>query len=133
MSWFGRLASLLAVALALVIGLFWKEGVTDLGKIQFPLTAQVIGPFMIGLFAKGKRSDVHPWCMTAALVSSSIYVAAIYFGYLAIPEMNPLAMDSGITGVVIQFILIVLLESSYRLVGGSKADVVDTNLDPDTK
>lgn len=132
MSWFGRLASLLAVALALVIGLFWRDGVTDLGRIQFPLTAQVIGPFMIGLFAKGKRSDVHPWCITAALISSSIYVVAIYFGYLAQPSYNPLAMDAGITGIVIQAILVVLLESLYRLVG-SKTTVVDTSLDPDTK
>merc|ERR1712238_197987 len=34
MAWFGRIASVLAVILALAIGLYWKEGITDLSKIQ---------------------------------------------------------------------------------------------------
>mmetsp|Transcript_616 Transcript_616/g.1462 ORF Transcript_616/g.1462 Transcript_616/m.1462 type:complete len:734 (-) Transcript_616:133-2334(-) len=117
MSWWGRMASLFSVALALVVGLAWNEGITDLGKIQFPLTIQVIGPFLIGLFAKDRMTDVHPWCITAAVISSSIWVVAIYFGYLrAGAHPNPLAIDSGITGVCWQAVLIVFFETFYRLV-----------------
>ena len=115
MSWFGRGASLFAVALALVIGLFWKEGVADLGKIQFPLTAQVMTPFIIGLFAKNAASDVHPWCIIASLWSSCIYVIAVYFGYLRGSD-SALAIDSGVTGIALQIILVVFFESSYRLI-----------------
>lgn len=116
MAWYGRLSSVLAVALALAVGLAWDEGITDLGKIQFPLTCQVIPPFLIGLFAKNKATDVHPWCLVAAMASSSIYVVAIYFGYLR-GSSNPVAIDSGITGVVIQVVLIGIFESTYRLIG----------------
>jgi Na+/proline symporter len=116
MAWYGRGASLLSVSLALVVGLAWDEGITDLGKIQFPLTMQVVPPFLIGLFVKNRTSDVHPWCIVAAMASSSIYVIGIYFGYLRDAAKNPVAIDSGITGLVIQVVLIVLLEIGYRFV-----------------
>jgi len=122
MSWYGRGASVLAVVLALVIGLFWNEGVNDLARIQFPLTAQVIVPFLVGLFAKNRGTDVHPWCMTAALASSSIYVVGIYFGYLKQVTNNPAAIDSGITGIAIQAVLVVILESTYRLLSKNSVD-----------
>jgi hypothetical protein len=133
MAWYGRGSSLLAVALALVVGLTWNEGITDLGKIQFPLTAQVVPTFMIGLFVKNQALDVHPWCIVAAVASSSIYVVGIYFGYLRDPANDPAAIDSGITGVVIQVVLIVLFESIYRLVLSRKKTAATTKESNDTK
>lgn len=116
MAWFGRGSSVLAVSFALIVGLLWDEGISDLGKIQFPLTAQVVPPFLLGLFVKNSAFDVHPWCLTAAVASSSIYVVGIYFGYLKHAAKSPIAIDSGITGLVIQVVLIVSFESMYRLV-----------------
>jgi len=80
------------------------------------LTMQLVPPFLIGLFVKNRTSDVHPWCIVAAMASSAIYVIGIYFGYLRDAANNPLAIDSGITGLVIQVVLIVLLEIGYRFV-----------------
>jgi len=116
MAWFGRASSLIAVTLAMIIGLAWDEGINDLARIQFPLTAQVVPPFLLGLFAKTSGTDVHPWCIVAAVASSSIYVIGIYFGYLKHADKNPAAIDAGITGIVIQVVLIVSLEALYRLV-----------------
>jgi len=113
MAWFGRASSFVAVTLAMIIGLAWDEGINDLARIQFPLTAQVVPPFLLGLFAKTSSTDVHPWCIVAAVASSSIYVIGIYFWYL---KHAGTAIDAGITGIVIQVVLIVSLEALYRLV-----------------
>jgi len=118
MAWYGRLSSLVAVVLALIVGLYWDEGITDLGRIQFPLTMQVVPPFLVGLFAKSKAIDVHPWSLVASVVGSSMYVVGIYFGYLRRTTRNPAAIDAGITGIVIQLALVILLESTYRLLEG---------------
>ncbi len=115
MSWCGRLVSLCSVILALVVGLAWNEGITDLGKIQFPLTMQTVGPFLIGLFAN-KMLDCHPWTITAGVWSSSLYVVGIYFGYLRLgAHPSPLAIDSGITGICIQVLLIIIMETARRM------------------
>lgn len=117
MAWFGRLSSVVSVGLALVVGLAWKEGITDLGKIQFPLTMQVVPPFLVGLFATNATTDFHPWCLAAAIASSSIYVIGIYFGYL---RQTPAAIDPGITGVAIQAVLAVIFETLNRSVVSRK-------------
>ena len=96
--------------------LAWEEGVSDLGKIQFPLTMQVVPPFLIGLFAYNQLVDAHPWCIASSTILSSLFVIGIYFGYLKHPSMDPVAMDPGIVGVIMQFGLIAFFESSYRLI-----------------
>jgi hypothetical protein len=115
MAWYGRLSSLISVIFALIVGLAWDEGITDLGRIQFPLTMQVVPSFLIGLFSYNKVTDIHPWCIVFGAISSSFYVFGIYFGYLKHDFKNPLAMDSGITGVVIQLIIIFVTEIVYRI------------------
>lgn len=132
MAWYGRASSLLSVVFALIVGLAWDEGITALGKIQFPLTAQVVPVFLIGMFARDRVMDAHPWCIAGAMLSSSIYVTGIYFGYQRLPEKNPAAIDSGITGILIQFTMIIILETLNRFFFVSKGDAGKKDDDVDT-
>ncbi|KAL3916705.1 MAG: hypothetical protein SGILL_005057 [Bacillariaceae sp.] len=126
-AWYGRITSLVAALIALLIGIFWNEGITDFGKIQFAIATQIVPVFLIGLYAHGRTSDAHPWCITAGAVAAFFYVVAIYFGYLKInPDAVPI--QAGITGICLQFVVIYALEFARRLIGGgNNGDKVHTS------
>jgi hypothetical protein len=112
MSWAGRLASLVASGIALCIGLVWKDGITALISIQFPLSTQAMPAFLLGLYSK--KREIHPWCIALGAIFSTIYVIAIIFGYIG-REDNPVPIDAGLTGLAINCVLIGLLEVSRRM------------------
>ena len=118
---FGRCVSLFAVAIALVVGISWKQGISDLGAIQFPLTMQGVPAFLFALFATSKATDIHPWCLAASAWASMAWVFAIYFGYLKVDE-DPAPINAGITGLAIQAVLLVVFESTRRTLFPDKAD-----------
>ena len=114
MTWMGRGVSTFIVLIALLVGIFWDQGINDLGAIQFPITMQGVPTFLFALFATSKATDIHPWCLATSAWVSVAYVFGIYFGYLRLSE-DPAPIDAGITGVAIQMVLLVVLESTRRL------------------
>lgn len=119
----GKVVSFLSVALSLLVGIFWDQGISDLGKIQFALSAQAVPAFLFGLFSYNKKTDIHPWCLSGGAFASVVYVFAIYFGYLK-PNDDSLAFSSGVTGFMVHVVVAVVLEALRRLMGGSTQDVV---------
>lgn len=119
-SFIGKGVSLAACVFALLVGVFWDEGVRDLGNIQFSLSAQAVPAFLIGLFSTSKKTDIHPWCLFAGCLASTGYVVGIYFGYLK-PVSDSLALDAGVTGFIIQVIVAVICEAVRRMIGGAAA------------
>ena len=114
-AWSGRLASLATIVVASLIGLAWKDGITALSRIQFPLSAQAAPAFLLGLYTQNEYYDCHPWSIAVAAVLSTIYAFGIIFGYLG-RENNPVAIDAGLTGIALNFCLVLLLEMARRLI-----------------
>lgn len=76
---------------------------------------QVVPALLIGLFSYNQITGIYLWCIVCGAILSSMYVVGIYFGYLKHDMNNPLAIDSGITGVIIQFIVIYSTEIIHRV------------------
>ena len=115
MTWMGRGVSAFAVVVALIVGIFWDQGISDMGAIQFPLTMQAVPTFLLALFATSKATDVHPWCLATSAWAAAGYIFGAYFGYLRVSD-DPAPIDTGITGITIQMVLLVVLESTRRLI-----------------
>ncbi|KAL7547136.1 hypothetical protein ACHAWF_010458 [Thalassiosira exigua] len=120
-AWCGRGASVLTVAVSLIAGLLWKDGVSALGAIQFPLSMLAVPPFLIGLYATEKY-DFHPWCLAGGALSGIIYVFTIYFAYLNITD-DPMPINAGMTGIVLEFAVSCFLEIIRRLYSNRRNDV----------
>ena len=110
----GRIVSLFTVIFSLIIGILWKDGISDLGRIQFPLTLMVVPAFLWGLYAPD-HLDVHPHCIAAGAITSSLYVVFVYFFYIS-TYSNPKPIEAGITGLCIQLLVIMVSESIRRYV-----------------
>ncbi len=76
---------------------------------------QGVPAFLFALFATNKRTDVHPWCLSISALAGVLYCFIIYFGYITAEGSSPAPIDAGITGFTVQVVLIVLLESTRRL------------------
>jgi solute:Na+ symporter, SSS family len=120
MAFVGKFISFFATALSLLLGIYWDEGLSDLVKIQTPLSAQAVPPFLIGLYSSRSSLDIHPWCVAFGAMTATVYVITIYFGYLSKVDA-PVGIDAGITGFCVQFTVILLLESTRRLLGLGKS------------
>ncbi|KAL7547566.1 hypothetical protein ACHAWF_010859 [Thalassiosira exigua] len=120
MGWLGRIVSLLAVVVALLIGLIWKDGISALGAIQFPISTQAVPTFLFGLFTRSSKTDIHPWCLSAGALSATVYVFAIYFGHIK-SAASPRPINAGITAFALQLALISFLEGMRRLLGISQS------------
>jgi hypothetical protein len=107
-AWHGRFVSLFTAAFALTIGILWKEDISDLAAINFPVSIQALPTFVVGLYASEKW-DVHPWSLATASILSTVYVFAIYFGYISTAS-DHLPIDAGMTGITINLVLICLFE-----------------------
>jgi Na+/proline symporter len=116
-TWYGRFVSLITVIVALLIGIYWTAGISDLAQLQFPLTFMIIPPFLFGLFAS-ERFDVHPWSMAIGTAVSSIYIFIIYFCYMKTEDA--LAIDSGITGFLVNMVVLAFVEVFRRYRNWSK-------------
>eukprot|EP01083_Nonionella_stella_P105246 302644_1 len=57
MAWTGRFISLLAAVIAILIGILWKDGIADMGAIQFPLSMQAVPAFILGLYTANRKLD----------------------------------------------------------------------------
>lgn len=110
---YARFVSLGSVIVALIIGIFWDEGITDLGKIQFPLSAQAVPAFLYGLFTTKTKFDMHPWSIAAGAWVSTIYVIAFYFGYVK-PVEASLPVNAGISGLMINVVVTLSTEAVRR-------------------
>ena len=140
---YAKFVSLGAVALALVIGIFWDEGmcwccalnrmiissqivfllrfigITDLGKIQFPLSAQAVPAFLYGLFITKTKYDIHPWSIAAGAWAAIIYVLGFYFGYLD-KASDPRAINAGISGLLVNVVITLSTEATRRAMSGER-------------
>ena len=112
--------------------LFWDEGISDLGNVQFAISAQAVPAFLIGLYSYNRKTDVHPWCISISALTASAYVFAIYFGYLK-PSDSPKAVNAGVSGFALQLATIVVLESTRRLfgIGGNNTKDVSNDSEGD--
>mmetsp|Transcript_11220 Transcript_11220/g.24297 ORF Transcript_11220/g.24297 Transcript_11220/m.24297 type:complete len:771 (-) Transcript_11220:263-2575(-) len=119
-TWIGRFVSLFAVVISSVIGITWKDGISDLGNIQFPLSMQAVPAFILGLYTINHRRDIHPWCIATGALSATAYVFGIYFGYLR-NASSPVPIDAGMTGVFLNIIVTILMEALRRIFGISKS------------
>ena len=111
--WIGRIVSLMSMTFALIVGLAWKEGITDLSRIQFGLSFQAIPAFLIALYAKGPRTDCHPWAIATSAWVGMLLVFTLYFGYVKKND-DAKPLDVGVTAGACNFLLLVALELSRR-------------------
>ena len=111
-AWFGRFVSLITIAIGLLIGIFWKDGITALASIQFPMSLQAFFPFVVGLFANDKY-DYHPWCLSAGAISGLLFVVIFFFTYLYLNE-DSRPIDPGIGGFLLNVFVASFLEFVIR-------------------
>jgi len=111
-AWFGRFVSLITIGLGLIIGIFWKDGITALASIQFPMSLQAFFPFVVGLFANDKY-DYHPWSLSAGAISGLFFVVIFYFTHLYKNE-NSRPIDPGIGGLALNVFIASILEFVVR-------------------
>lgn len=98
--WYSRIVSLFCASTAVLVGLSWRDGVAAVQKIQFPLSAQSLPAFLIGLFTTSSRYDFHPWGIVAGAVCGSLLVLVFYFSGLAGSE-SARAINGGIIGLLL--------------------------------
>jgi len=80
----------------------------------------VVPSFAWGLYAPD-RLDAHPWCIALGATISSFYVILVYFLYIApARNMDPVPIEAGVTGFVIQVFVIAVSETIRRLVVGRR-------------
>ncbi|KAL7547663.1 hypothetical protein ACHAWF_012122 [Thalassiosira exigua] len=136
-SWCGKFVSLLAVVVSLLIGLLWRDGISALGAIQFPVSTQAVPAFLLGLYTTKSKTDIHPWCIAAGAFGATVYVFGFFFGYLQAGGPQPI--DAGISGFALQFVLIFFLEVLRRILGVSQSAYIshhkknDDEMDPSTQ
>jgi len=148
---YAKFVSLGTVALALVIGIVWDEGksssrvsqfsrrifpsltaclpvpvvlpsgITDLGKIQFPLSAQAVPAFLYGLFITKAKYDIHPWSIAVGAWVAVVYVLGFYFGYLD-RASDPRAVNAGISGLLVNVVVTISTEVLRRTVYGESGN-----------
>ena len=111
-AWFGRFVSLITIIIGLLIGIFWKDGITALASIHFPMTLQAFFPFVVGLFANAKY-DYHPWCLSAGAISGLLFVVIFYFTYLYLNEASR-PIDPGFGGLLLNILVASFLEFVVR-------------------
>ena len=98
--------------------LFWDEGISDLGKIQFALSAQAVPAFLFGLYCYNRKTDIHPWCIAMGALSATIFIFGFFFGYMKPNVGATRPIDTGLIGFCLQLAIIFLLEALRRLFGG---------------
>jgi Na+(H+)/acetate symporter ActP len=82
MACYGRLTSVVSVFLAMLIGIFWDERISDLGKIQFSITTQAVPAFLFGLYSQNEKMGVYPWCIAMGTWAAVIFIFATHYMYL---------------------------------------------------
>ena len=114
--WIGRITSLVSVILACVMGLLWKEGVSALTAINFPIIIQNVPAYIYGLYAT-EVGEMHPFSIVSGAWVGILYVFLFFFLYL---YENPLAdgVNAGITGVLLNVLIIWCVEFFIRHRGG---------------
>eukprot|EP00934_Nitzschia_sp_Nitz4_P000001 Nitzschia sp. Nitz4//NODE_159_length_47236_cov_74.723851//36053//38332//NITZ4_additional_000014-RA//-1//CDS//3329531761//1//frame0 len=110
----GKAVSLGATIVAVVVGLFWSEGISDLGKIQFSISAQALPAYLFGLFSTTSQADMHPWCLATGALAGLIFVVSFYWGYVK-PVSDSLPIDAGIMGFLINLVLSVTLDKVHHM------------------
>ena len=118
MVWYGRIASIVSVVFALLIGLFWSQGLSDLANIEFQLSAQALPAFFFGLFSRAtvRWSEVHPWNIASGAILGCVYVITLYFGYLKPNTASALPLDAGVTGFCLNILIILVFDGVRRVV-----------------
>lgn len=122
-AWRGRIVSLVTTGFPLLVGIMWKDGITDLGAINFSITMQAVPAFLVGLYVPSHRGfwEPHPWSLAIAGALSQIYVFVVYFTYIKVAS-DPLPIDAGVTGITINLFLIIVLEAMYRILIRNKTN-----------
>ena len=100
-AWAGRFVSLIVTALSIVVGLTFKNGITYLMQVGFPIAIQMTPAFYIGLFSPYRP---HPWCL--AFPAMLMIIGAIFIQiFYASTNMHP-----AILSVLINFGLVFVCE-----------------------
>lgn len=118
MVWYGRITSIVSVLVALLIGLFWSQGLSDLANIEFQLSAQALPAFFFGLFSRAtvRWSEVHPYNIAFGAILGCVYVITLYFGYLKPNTVSALPLDAGVTGFCLNVLIILVFDGVRRVV-----------------
>jgi sodium/proline symporter len=107
--WMGRVASLMGVVVALMIGITWTGGVARLSKIQFPLSLMAFPSFIFGLYSTSQASDIHPWSLTFGALTGVTFVVFYFFLYQD-GGINIIPMDSSMAGLSVNLVAIAAAE-----------------------
>lgn len=120
--WIGRITSLVSTILACIMGLLWKEGVSALTAINFPIIIQSVPAYIYGLYAT-ELGEIHPFAIVSGALVGILYVFLFFFLYL---YENPSAagVNAGITGVLLNVLIIWSVEFFIRRRSGkSKSNI----------
>lgn len=63
LTWLARFSSFLAVVIALVIGILWKDGVNALVPINTGVLVQAVPAYLNGLYGTAETQRLHPWSL----------------------------------------------------------------------
>eukprot|EP00978_Attheya_sp_CCMP212_P006957 scaffold16242_cov55-Attheya_sp.AAC.4 len=110
----GKATSLVTVCVALLIGLFANQGISQLGAIQFAVSLQTVPMFLVGLFATNDRTDCHPWSLAAGGLIGAASSFILHFAYMNVPERVTFPLDTGVTGLVINIFCVAVSEAMRR-------------------
>lgn len=110
--WIGRATSFVSCVLATIMGLLWKEGVSALTAINFPIIIQAVPAYIFGLYAT-ECGEIHPWSITIGAWVGEVYVFLFFFIYL---YQNSAAapVNAGISGVMINLFIVACVELVIR-------------------
>ena len=127
---FGRLVSLLTMAVALCVSILSGGGISNLASIQFALSFQISPAFFIGLFAT-KNYDCHPFSIFAGAVSGVITTFCLKFVYLGEnydPEVN-FPFDAGLGGFLANVGILLICECFFRLIAHRRRSESSASID----
>uniref|UniRef100_A0A7S2XU93 Uncharacterized protein n=2 Tax=Attheya septentrionalis TaxID=420275 RepID=A0A7S2XU93_9STRA len=111
----GKATSLITVIVALLVGLFFNQGISQLGAIQFAVSLQTVPMFLVGLFATNDRTDCHPWSLAAGGIIGAASSFILHFAYMDVPERVTFPLNTGVTSFAINIFCVAVSEAMRRM------------------
>ena len=116
LSWIGRASSLSAMSIGLLLTFFGGQNFGELILIQYGIGLQAVPLVLLGLFNSSKIFDCHPWSLSFAAITATLTVIVMQFTYYHRPvEDQPIPLNPGITGIVVNLATLCLMEFCRRL------------------
>lgn len=118
LTWFGRVCSFVITASSLAFGLRWEGTTFSIIELQLSMTLQSVPAWFIGLYSK---HEFHPWPIATGAWVGGLWVVLFYEYYM---KDNPdrLPINNGVSGLGINFAIVLIGESTRLLLWREKAD-----------